>query len=493
MKHIINKKTFLFLLTAMGILLGSCSKSFTDKKPYNASVVSDAILNEADMNTSINGLYSSLRATDFYGRTYAVKGDLMADNCFLSSQNSGRYTQFNLYNIVVTDGYASNIWANGYKAIKNANLVINATIAMNDNVSQLQSEAYAIRALTLFDLCRNFAKPYTDNPDGPGVPIVLMFKPDAKPARNTIKEVYTQVLSDLNKAYSLAKFNQGTVMTFSATGKTRAVNSSFLSKYAIKAILARVYQSMGDWTNARDAALDVVNNGGFTLVASSALVGYWNGTSPRNDKAETMFEVTSDANNSVGDGTLANLYVPKTANGSYGDILATQAFYNSYAATDARKLLYNPTTRSGQLGIAYYVTKYPIDPTNFDDVKIVRYADVLLILAEAYYNLADGTNALKYLNQVAQKRDPAFTGYISTGTQVLEDILNERSKEFAFEGYRFWDLYRLKRSFVKPQAQDASNAIIQSIMVTPATTNLIFPIPNDERLINPGISQNPGY
>ena len=492
MKSINDKNVWLLALSAW-VLLASCSKTFTDQKPYDAAVVPDAILNEADMNTALNGLYSSLRATDFYGRTYAVKGDLMADNCFLSSQNSGRYTQFNLYNIVVNDGYASNIWANAYKAIKNANLVINATLPASDNVSQLQSEALAIRAMTHFDLCRNFARPYTDNPAGPGVPIVLSFNRDAKPPRNTIKEVYTQVLADLNTAYGLAKFNQGAVMTFPATGKTRALNSSFLSKYAIKGLLARVYQNMGDWANARDAALDVVNNGGFTLVASTALAGYWNGTTPRTDKAETMFEVTSDANNSVADGTLANLYVPKTANGSYGDILATQSFYNSYSATDARRLLYNPTTRSGQLGIAYYVTKYPIDPNNYDDVKIVRYAECLLILAEAYYNLGDAANALKYLNQVAQKRDPAFTGYASTGTQVLEDILTERSKEFAFEGYRFWDLFRLKRSFVKPQAQDASNAIIQSITVTPANTNLIFPIPNDERLINPGIAQNPGY
>ena len=122
MKSINDKNVWLLALSAW-VLLASCSKTFTDQKPYDAAVVPDAILNEADMNTALNGLYSSLRATDFYGRTYAVKGDLMADNCFLSSQNSGRYTQFNLYNIVVNDGYASNIWANAYKAIKNANLV----------------------------------------------------------------------------------------------------------------------------------------------------------------------------------------------------------------------------------------------------------------------------------------------------------------------------------------------------------------------------------
>ena len=205
-----------------------------------------------------------------------------------------------------------------------------------------------------------------------------------------------------------------------------------------------------------------------------------------------MFEVTSDANNSVSDGTLANLYVPKPI-GSYGDILATQDFYNSYTLTDARRQLYNPSTRSGQLGIAYYITKYPIDPINYDDVKIVRYAEILLILSEAYYNLNDPVNALKYLNMVATQRDPAFAGYASSGPQILEDILTERGKELAWEGYRFWDFYRLQRSFVKPQAQDAANTIIQSLNVTPATLNIIFPIPKDEVLVNPNIAQNNGY
>lgn len=493
MRKIILAKYKLYPLIAAIMLLAGCKKSFLDLKPYDAVVVSEAITNEADMNTAINGLYSSLRATDFYGRTYAIKGDLMADNAFQSSQNSGRYIQFNLYTITNIDGYASNIWFNSYQAIKNANLIINSGLAVaNDNISQLLSEAYAIRGMVLFDLCRNFAKPYTDNPDGPGVPIVLTFDKNAKPARKTIKQVYAQAIADLNQAYTLAKFNQGQVMTFISTSQTRSVNSSFVSKYVIKGLLAKIYQNMGDWTNARDAALDVVNNGGFSLIASTGLVAYWKGANPITNKVETMFEVTSDANNSVADGTLANIYIPKNLGGSYGDILATKSFYNSYSSTDVRKQLYMDTTRPGQLGRAYYITKYPID-VNVDDVKITRYAEVLLILAEAYFNLNDPVNALLYLNKVAKQRDPLFTGYVSTGPQILEDILNERAKELAFEGYRFWDLYRLKRTFIKPQAQDGSNNIIQSITVTPSTLNMIFPIPNDEILLNPNIGQNSGY
>ena len=493
-QNIFKHTTALVLAGFLLFTAGSCSKSFLDKVPLDATTTGNAIKDEASMYTATLGLYSSLRATDFYGRTFAIKGDLMADACFLSSSNSGRYLGFNNYDMDKTNAYPSAIWQNAYAAIKNANFIINSGLENNsNNISHLYAEAYAIRGMVLFDLVRNFAPPYATGSKKLGVPIVLKFDSLALPARDTVDKVYAQVLSDLNTAYTLAKYSQNGTMTFASTGVSRPMNASYITKYAIKSLLARVYQHMGNWTAARDAALDVVTNAGNTLVESSGLVGYWAGTVTRADKAETIFEVTSDANNSVSDGTLANIYVPKTFGGSYGDILATKALYDSYTTTDARKALYMDTVRSSQLGRAYYITKYPINTASYDDVKIVRYAEVLLILAEAYYNLSDETNALKYVNMVATKRDPAYAGYTTTGAAVLESILNERLKELAFEGYRFWDLYRLQRTFVKAQAQNSSSVISKSVTVTPATLNMIFPIPNDEILLNPNIKQNTGY
>ena len=494
MKNNFNKITKMFLAIGTIAMLFGCSKTFLDQKPYNSVVLSDAIKTEDDMSTALTGLYASLRATDFYGRTYAVKGDLMADKCFLSSANSGRYVSFNLYNFTKTDGYASAVWQNGYNAIKNANFIINAGLdpATNPNVSQLLSEAYAIRGLIYFDLVRNFGLPYTTDPTSPGVPIVTKFDVNAKPARNTVAEVYTQVIADLTKAISLAKFNQGQTMNFTLTAKTRPLNSSFMTKYAAETILARVYQHKGDWVNAKNAALDVINNSGFSLVTSANVISYWKGASPLTSKTETMFEVTSDANNQVSDGTLAVFLVPKPGGGAYGDMLTIKPFYDSYTATDTRKGLISPDVRSGQLGTAYYIVKYPIDNVNLDDVKIVRFSEAYLILAEAYYNLGDVANANATLNKFAVNRDPK-AAYANSGAQVLTDILDERAKEFAFEGYRFWDLTRLGYTFVKPQGQDATNAVSVKITVAPGNPNLLFPIPNDEILVNPNVSQNAGY
>ena len=496
MKNNFNNISKMFIAVGAAIVMFGCSKSFLDAKPYGSLVLSQAISGEDDMNTALNGLYSSLRATDFYGRTYAVKGDLMADKVFLSNQNSGRYLSFNNYNFVKTDAYASAVWINAYSAIKNANLIINAGLlpSAGDNVSQMLSESYAIRGMIYFDLVRNYGLPYTvgDPKVNLGVPIVTSFDATIKPARATVAAVYAQAIADLTKALSLAKFNQGATMTFLATNKTRTVNSSFFSKYAIELMLARVYQNQGDWANAKAAAQDVITNGGFSLVTASNVISYWKGTTPLTSKTETMFEVTSDANNSVGDGTLANIYVPKTNGGSYGDILAVNDFYNSFTATDVRKGLITPSTRSGQAGTANYIVKYPIDPINYDDVKIVRYSEAFLILAEAQYNLGDIAGANTTLNKLVINRDPSKV-YASTGAQVLTDILDERAKEFAFEGYRFWDLMRLNKTFVKPQAQDAANLISTSVSVAPGNANRLFPIPNDEILVNPNIVQNPGY
>jgi len=494
MKNNFNKITKMFLAIGTIAMLFGCSKTFLDQKPFNSVVLSEAIKTEDDMSTALTGLYASLRATDFYGRTFAIKGDLMADKCFLSSANSGRYVSFNLYNFTKTDGQASAIWSNGYNAIKNANFIINAGLdpAANPNVSQLMSEAYAIRGLVYFDLVRNFGLPYTTAPSSPGVPIVTKFEVSSKPARNTVAEVYAQVIADLTKAISLAKYNQGQTMNFTLTAKTRAINSSFMTKYAAETLLARVYQHKGDWANAKAAALDVIANSGFTLATSSNVISYWKGAAPLTGKVETMFEVTSDANNQVSDGTLAVFLIGKPGGGAYGDMLATKAFYDTYTTTDTRRGLISPEVRSGQLGTAHYVAKYPIDNVNLDDVKVVRFSEAYLILAEAYYNLGDITNANATLNKFVVNRDPKAV-YASSGAQVLTDILDERAKEFAFEGYRFWDLTRLGYTFVKPQGQDASNAITIKITVAPGNTNLLFPIPNDEILVNPNVTQNAGY
>src|SRR4030095_7426760 len=87
----------------MVMILSSCKKEFMDLKPYNALPLADAYSSEANLSTALNGLYASLRSANLYGRTLPIKGDVMADNVFIKPSNSGRYLDFNDYNIIVSN------------------------------------------------------------------------------------------------------------------------------------------------------------------------------------------------------------------------------------------------------------------------------------------------------------------------------------------------------------------------------------------------------
>ena len=87
------------------------------------------------------------------------------------------------------------------------------------------------------------------------------------------------------------------------------------------------------------------------------------------------------------------------------------------------------------------------------------------------------------------QRDPAFTGYTSSGAQLLTDIINERRKELAFEGQRLWELVRLNMSWTKIRNQSP----LVTISASASSQYLYYPIPLDEITANPNMTQNPGY
>ncbi|HYM94243.1 MAG TPA: RagB/SusD family nutrient uptake outer membrane protein [Chitinophagaceae bacterium] len=478
------------LIFSLAVVMGttSCKKTFYSLPPYDALPASSAITNDADMNVMANGMYAGLRNVNLYGRTLPVKGDLAADNVYLRTGNSGRYLAFRDFNQTTANGEAVGVWNAAYAVIKNANLIINSTLASTPTVDEMKGEAYAVRALMHFELVRNFGHPYTIAPNDPGVPIIISFNQNALPARNTVKEVYTQVISDLNQAYSLISLNQGQSIPITATSSTREMNSEYISKYAAKGLLAKVYMTMGDWQNAKTAALDVINNSGFSLVSAGAFSGYWANPAARTDKIETLFEVSSDASSNLSSNQLSAFYQQPPI--GYGDLWITNDLYNQYSATDVRTSVILLGTSSSQT--IYINNKYSntSNPADKDDIKVLRFADVELILAEAYANLNDEPNSLIYLNKVAEARDPSFGGYSSSGAQLKSDIINERRKELAFEGDRYWDLMRLNL----PITNHLKNQIPYTpLPITATDIHRVFPIPQAEIDVNPNISQNPGF
>lgn len=460
---------FITCLLAMQLLAG-CSKDFTDLRPANALPADAALLSESDLKNAVNGMYAGMRNAGLYGRSVPFIFDLMADNVFISTNNSGRYLTQNNYTVNVNDGYAAGVWSRGYFTILTANNIINSEVPSSVNTDQYKGEAYAVRGLVYWDLVRSFADAYTSNPNSPGVPISLTYDPAARPARETVQKVYEQVVGDLKKAAELM---------------TVTKNSSYATKYFALGLLSKVYLYMGDYANAFSTAKQVIDNGGFTLAGASALLGFWNNPNPVTNKLETMFEITNDAVNNTGWDALASMYDQS----GYGDGIVNPDLYGIYSATDARKALIKEGTRGGVPSLFVFKYQNYTNASNKDNVKILRYPDVLLIAAESAARTGNEAQALTYLNLVATTRDPAFGGFNSSGAALINDIITERRKELAFEGDRLQDLNRLKQD------------IIRSNSGYPPTTNLIaagdgrrvMPIPQAEMDANPSMEQNTAY
>ena len=465
MKRITIKN--MIVTTVLFLSLASCEKSFLELKPPTSLTPEFALATEADLQVALRGAYSGLKSTALYGRSLMVLGDMMADNTYQSALNTNRYTNFNLYNYLVTDGDVAGLWNASYTVILRANNIINSPIADNANIQQIKGEAYAIRALAYFNLVRYFGSPYTADPSKLGVPIITTYQADLKPERAKIADVYTLINKDLTQAYTLM---------------TKFTNSSQFSKYSAKALQAKVYLAMGDKTNAKTAALDVITNSGFTAISSAAHTGYWAGVAPRTDKVETLLEISFDAVANNAFDALSYIYLQS---GNYGDMLCSSELYDLFETADIRKSLYATGIRGGLASV--FVNKYSSFTGDHSDTKVIRMSEMYLIAAEASYpsNTAD---ALKYVNEVTSRR--GATAIASSGSALLEAIITERRKELAFEGERYLDMQRLQRNIVRSKNYPAA-----ALSIDFTNYRRIMPIPQGELDANPSIKsqQNPGW
>ncbi|MDQ3278212.1 MAG: RagB/SusD family nutrient uptake outer membrane protein [Bacteroidota bacterium] len=469
-----NGTITIYLLLFFCLSLGACKKDFLERQPFGSLPTKESITNAADMRTALNGVYAALRSPNLYGRTIPLVGDLLADNVYISTTNSNRYLEFQQVNVTVNNDNAEGIWQTAYNAILDANNIINSSLDGTDEVAQYRGEALSLRALLYFELVKFFARPYTVDPNGLGVPLILTYDPFVKPKRNSVTEVYTQIEKDLKQAIPLLTLDR---------------SSGYFTQYAATALLARMHQFKGEWSKALVAAEDVIKNSGYQLLNLNQVISYWASNTPRTDGLETLFEVVFDLVGNVGNNSLAYFY---DQNGGYGDALAAQALYNLYSATDVRRSLILPS--SPTRGNVRVVNKYPnSSQPDKDEVKVIRMSEVYLIAAEAAYQTGNETLARTYLNAVAIRRDPAFAGYTATGAALLNAILEERRKELAFEGHRYWDLARYNRDVVRVNI--GGNYPGVPLVISANNFRRILPIPQSELDANPNIrsQQNPGY
>ena len=176
---------------------------------------------------------------------------------------------------------------------------------------------------------------------------------------------------------------------------------------------------------------------------------------------------------------LANIY----RGASYGDIVILKDLFNKYDVGDVRgsTTFLQPRTTAA---VDYRnVGKYPTMGTFSDDIPVIRYEEVVLIYAEALLRNSKAGNALTELNKI-----PANRGAAAYSAATLDNILLERRKELAFEGFRFDDLARSKKSL--PLVDNVRQTYGT---VTYGAYNYAFPIPGAETGANSNVTQNSGY
>lgn len=445
------------LILAIVLTVSSCKKFVELGAPPTQVLFEDAFKTDAAAQSVVMGLYSF---------SSAATNGLITNLTFYSGVSSDEL-QYNASDILIqgfannaitnNNGNANNIWALTYQLVKNANNAIsglNASTTLTPSVkNQLLGEAKFMRAFAYFHLVNLYGD----------VPLPLKddysaFENAALP-RTSTTDVYAQIVKDLTEAQSLLP------TAYVGTFRGR------VNKYAATALLARVYLYQKDYANAEAQATQVIGSAVYTLPAPEAAF--------INTSNEIIWQI----------GNISGVSVPGAAYVTLATVIPTytlaDATYQSFEnTTDLRRANWTvPKTIGGK---TYYgISKYKIGTGNGNEYNVaLRFAEQYLIRAEAR---AQQNNLSGAKTDIDMVRTRAGLGGVSATLdqgQMLAAIEQERKVEFFGEwGHRWFDLKRTNRA----------NAVIGALKPTWKTTSVLFPVPQAQILVNPSLTQNPGY
>lgn len=451
-----RSKIFNIVLLSAVLAMGNGCKKL-DTKPTQSIDESVALNTSSDVQVALVGAYSDLGGTYLYGGTGTlVAQELLANTTELSwSGTFEELTQITNKSIPVDNAFVRDTWLGGYRTINDVNNVLSAlAVVKADQKDKVEGEASFIRGSVYFDLVKLFAKAWNDGTpaSNPGVPLILtptrgITDADQK-ARNTVAEVYTQVLKDLT----------------TAEAKLPATNGFYATKGAAAAMLARVYLQQGDYANAAAAANRVITSNRYTLKASYADAFPYdpNGPTAIPNTTEDVFAMQVNATQGV------NSFNTYFSSNGRGDININSSHLNLYETGDERKDLFYLD------GGSYYSGKFE---NTYGNVRIIRLAEMYLVRAEANFRLSPatpvGSTPLADINVIRNR-----AGLTPLAAVTLAAILKERKLELSFEGFALNDIKRL---------QGTVNTLPWN------SPKLVYPIPDREIRVNTNLSQNTGY
>jgi len=526
---LIQSTLFVFILFSFI----SCQK-YLSTKPSDTIVTTQYYANDAELNAALNGVYSYMAQDATFSRNIPCELETGNDEIQFNNRNN-RVGIPSLYDCQSSNAIYSDCWSAFYAGINAANLLlsnIDASGASASSKQYIRGEALFLRAFYHFQLVTRFGD----------IPLRLTATTQVgnfNYPRNSSKQVYDSILSDMKAAEQL-------VRTIDNTG-----SGSRVSQTAVEGIIARVYLKMAGhplnlglpmYDSARVYAQKVVNSGLHNLNLDYKQI-FINHSADIYEKGESIWEVEFYGNNTPS-GTMpagsrfASLYAmrytgadpnPNVVYG-YGSYIPTGYLYDSiylkYPSDTLRRNWNIPVYTFSTYGSSDSTSILPVSaatpraatspwdrdcgkwkrenekvipksrdwgPTNF---PLLRYADVLLMLAEAHFELGNTTDALTNINLV---RNRALAEPITVLTRNI--IRDERARELCFEGLRKFDLVRWgafnsAMTNCKIAINNSSSSNKNRYLVAYNNVGLrdtLLPIPSAELSVNSLMTQNAGW
>lgn len=510
------------LLTLLAFAAFSCKKDFIDLSPEDQISGATFYQTEAQFRQALVAAYTPLRDlldNDFY------TGEMRSDNTHYEFYQVNRGTAYvqreNIADFTddPTNAYTNAVYFHCYRGISRANIIIeriNGGTLTDAAKNDILGQAGFLRAFNYFKLVRYFG----------AVPLFLKEVTKAEDAflpRSSVENVYAQIVADAKDAIS----------KLANPAFTAGKQSGQATKGAATMLLAEVYMTQKKYADA-ETLLATLPAMGYGLLTNYADVF---STANKNSK-ESIFEVQYLEGLQTGQqSTFIYSFLPRSANTTVitgvktdnsttgGWNIPTQDMINSYEAGDTRKdasiavaegtynasniftfsankSIINYTPAAGKVGVPYikkYLNPHSNPNNTNDDWPIYRYADALLLLAEAQNEQAKTAAALVNLNLVRARAFGNTTNNATTTDQAaLRDIIaHERRVELAFENHRWHDLVRTGKAIEVMNAYGIKLKQLYSYL-SPAsylvnTNRLLYPIPQSERELNPALTQNDGY
>lgn len=460
----------------MSLAIGLVGCDFLDVEP-KGQVPEDRQFEDVDgFKSAMIGVYASMATTDLYGCNLTYGFLDVVGQVFRNSSSTVYVGASNFdYTNQEVRTYCNTIWAQMYSTIAQVNNVIynlDKTRLSSSDFNIIRGEAYALRAFLHFDIARLYAQDRANYPAASRLPYSYSFDLANKEIYS-ISDYYANILADLDQAEAYLEdevydINDATLSTYPVRAHQYTY---YFNKYAVWALKARVYYTMGDDANAQKYAQKVIDEktqfalSANTIAALKEAQGF-------PGQREMIFGISTNnlsqtVYNHFRVGSQEEYLLPRAD-------LKTRYNITAFTATntDNRYTVYYEESSSTTQFIRFISTQNEVDRGYLQGLPLIRLPEMYYILAESLYD-TDFTAAKAALDAVRQSRglEPIDSTSVATKEDFLNEMIIERYREMSGEGQVFFALKHYNKAFTRANG---------TTTVQPSAAVFVFPLPDDE-------------